>query len=377
MPEKSFSLKDILFNPQKVAQVAQEIKQVYPAFESEKFTHETSEKFPALELKQRISWIREMLHKFLPQDYEQAVTIIIKSLPPEKDNTLTDNDFGDFIYAPYTDFIATYGCKEEYLQFSLDALKQCTMRFSAEDSIRYFINAFPKETMKTLELWSTDEHYHVRRLASEGTRPKLPWCQKITISPEQTLPILNNLFADTTRYVTRSVANHMNDISKINPELVLETLQQWKESEKQNPKEMEYVINHSLRTLIKQGYKKAIAFLNFSTDPEVTVLDFHIKKNPVQIGTALEFECKINALKDEQLIIDYTIYFQNKAGAMQNKKIFKLKKLNMKANETVTITKQHKMIKDMTTRTLYSGEHKIELQINGKKVAEQTFHLVS
>lgn len=219
--KKKFSLKDFLFNPEKVNKIAHEIKKVYPAFNQKLFVTTTLKKFPQLELKARISWIRENLKNFLPDDYRKAVNILLKALPAPNDNTLTDNDFGEFIYAPYTDFVAQYGLAPQDLSFSLNAIREMTQRFSAEDSIRYFINAHPTQTLKELLKWSRDKHYHVRRLTSEGTRPKLPWAQKINISAHQALPILNNLFYDKARYVTRSVANHMNDISKAHPDLVL------------------------------------------------------------------------------------------------------------------------------------------------------------
>ncbi len=247
------------------------------------------------------------------------------------------------------------------------------MRFSAEDAIRYFINAYPKQTLAALLRFSRDRHYHVRRLASEGTRPKLPWAQKINIPIQDPLPILDNLFSDKTRFVTRSVANHLNDISKINPELTLMTLKIWQQSGKQDPKEMEYITNHSLRTLIKQGYKNAITYLNFSIEPEVTISDFTIIKNPVKIGTSLDFALTLTALKEEQVLIDYIISYQNKKGAMSSKKIFKIKKLNMLKNQKLTIQKRHPMRENMTTRTLYPGEHKIEIQINGKIVGGGNF----
>lgn len=376
MSEQRFSLKDHLFNKQKVEKIAHEINSVYPQFNIIEFVAQTCAPFPELELKQRISWISKTLQDFLPEDYRKATAFLLKSLPPPNDNTKTDNDFGDFIYAPYAEFVARYGCTKEYLHISLKALKEITMRFSVEDAIRYFINAFPDETMAELQKWTQDVHYHVRRLASEGTRPKLPWSPKITINPEQALPILDNLFADKTRYVTRSVANHLNDISKIYPELALGTLKKWKDSAKQHPKEMEYITKHALRTLIKQGYAGAIAFLDFSTDPEVILSHFIIKSNPVNIGAAVEFQFTLTAEKDEQLILDYILHFATKTGKGISKKVFKIKTLSMRAGETITIAKKHPLRRNMTTRTLHPGKHTIEIQINGKKLAQKSFDLI-
>lgn len=374
--EEKFSLKDHLFHLERVQKIAGEIARVYPAFEKEKFVRRTVEKFPELELKARIGWISECLREFLPRDYPEALKILLGALPPPNDPALTDNDFGEFIYAPYAEFVARYGCSQEYLSLSLDALREITMRISAEDAIRYFINAFPDETLKAILTWSTDENYHVRRLASEGTRPKLPWSQKISLAPEDALPILDNLYFDKTRYVTRSVANHLNDISKLNPELTLSALAKWQESGKQTEREMEYITNHALRTLVKQGYTNAITFLKFAVDPEVDFVDFTIKNDKVVLGEALEFALTLTAKKDEQLILDYVLYFPNKAKSGNNKKVFKIKKLMMQKDQTLTVSKKHPMRKDMTTRKLTAGEHGIEIQINGKKFAEKKFQLV-
>lgn len=368
-------LKDLLFNEAKVKQVADEIRCVYPYFDQSDFTKSIVQKFPQLELKERIAWISENLKACLPADYQEATSILLASLPPPNDNTKTDNDFGDFIYATYADFVAKNGVSKKDLYFSLAALKEITMRFSAEDAIRYFINAFPTETMQELQKWSKDAHYHVRRLTSEGTRPKLPWSQKIIISPEQAIPILDNLFSDDTRYVTRSVANHINDISKIDPELAIATLQRWQKSEKQTPKKMNYIINHALRTLIKRGNKEAIRFLKFSPDPEVEISRFQIKEDPVVIGNSLEFEFTLAAEKDEELLLDYILYFQNKTRNGYNKKVFKLKRVMLAAGQNVVIHKNHPMRADMTTRKLYPGKHKVQIQINGTKMAEKTFDL--
>lgn len=370
-----FSLKDYLFNKKSVEKIADEINHVYPSFRKKQFVDDILTEFPKLALKQRISWISDMLIKYLPGNYIEAVTILLQALPSPLDHTKTDNDFGEFIYAPYAEFIVKNGRTKNNLTFSLQALKEITMRFSVEDAIRYFLNDFPDETLATLKEWSKDSHYHVRRLASEGTRPKLPWSQKLLIAPEKALPLLDNLYYDKTRYVTRSVANHLNDISKINAALVLQILKKWKDSQKQNEKEMDYIINHALRTLIKEGNPQAISFLQFSTDPHVQLSDFTITNNPVKMGDSLAFHFTIKAKDDEKLIIDYILYFINKEGKLHNKKVFKIKKLLLTKNQSITITKKHRMLEQMTTRTLYPGRHKIIIQVNGKQMIEQFFDL--
>lgn len=372
--DKKFSLKDHLFNLNKVSKIAGEIHNTYPAFNKDGFIEETVRKFPELELKERISWIAENLRNYLPNNYQEAVNILIKSLPIPNDPSLRDNDFGDFIYAPYGEFIARNGCNKHELEFSLKALREITMRFSAEDAIRYFINSFPSETIRTLEDWSEDNNYHVRRLCSEGTRAKLPWSAKINIRHDEPLKILDKLYFDQTRFVTRSVANHLNDISRIEPDLVIKTLKKWQDSGKQEEKEMAYITRHSLRTLIKQGYPDAIKLLGYSPTPKATITDF-TAKDQVAMNSNLEFSFIIKAQQDEKLIIDYAIYFQNKLGKNDSKKVFKLKQIDLKAGNKAEIKKKHLMRQFMTTRTLYEGIHKLEIQINGISSAKKHFIL--
>jgi len=372
--QKKFSLKDELFNPEKVHQIASEIKAVYKAFEQEKFEKEVTDKFSELELKERIAHIRDMFAKYLPNDYVEATTILLKVLPKELDPTLGDDDFGEFIYAPYSDFVATFGCKEEYLKFSLQALREMTKRFSVEYAIRDFINAFPKESFEMLRECSLSQNYHERRLASEGCRPKLPWGKKISL--DYTLPIilLDNLYHDKTRFVTRSVANHLNDIAKIDASLVIKTLKRWIDSKKQNEKEMQFIVSHSLRTLVKEGNIEALELLGYGANPMIEIVNFNLNSLEVSIGEALEFSFTIKAQANEALMIDYVLYFQTKAGKL-TPKVHKIKKLELKTEEQMSICKKHLFKANMTTRKLYAGEHRLALQINGKVLNEVMFLL--
>lgn len=373
--DRNFSLKDMLFNKEKLEKISQEIKTVSSDFKDKAFVKTTLEKFPQLELKERIVWIRENLYKYLPKNYKKAVHILVQSLPEKLDPTLTDNDFGDFIYAPYADYVAHYGCSANHLTFSLNALQEMTMRFSVEDAIRYFINAFPKETLTILKTWAEHKNYHVRRLVSEGTRPKLPWAKKISIDIKTPIPLLEKLFYDNTRYVTRSVANHINDISKIDSDLAIKTLERWRNSKKQKEAEMNFIIRHSLRSLVKQGHPKTLHLLGFSSKPNIKVSGIKTKNNKVKIGEAFEFEFVIEAFKNEKLMVDYIMYFQNKAGEMKNKKVYKIKQFHISKGESQSVIKNHPL-RRMTTRTLYPGLHKIEIQVNGNIMASAEFKLV-
>jgi len=371
---EKFSLKDELFNAEKVEQIALEIGAVYEDFSTEDFVAETLSLFPELELKECINHIRDMFKKYLVDDYRQAVTTLLKALPQELDPSKSDDDFGEFIYAPYAEYVTMYGCTEEHLDFSLLALREITKRFSVEFAIRDFINAFPKETLAMLEECSTSMNYHERRLASEGLRPKLPWAKKLNIKHTEPLQHLDKLFYDKTRYVTRSVANHLNDIAKIDAALVVGTLKKWKESQKQNSKEMEFILSHALRTLVKQGDADALALLGYAQAPSIKVSNFKLEGTDVLIGEALVFDFELEAEEESKLMVDYIIHFRTKAGS-SNPKVHKLKKLNLQKDENMSLTKKHLFKANMSTRTLYEGEHKVELQINGTIYESEVFTL--
>ncbi len=373
MKEK-FSLKDALYNSEKVQKIATEIKAVYPDFQQEVFEKDVLDPFPDLELKERMYHIRDMLTLYLPTDYREATYILLEALPEALDNTKSDDDFGDFIYAPYSEFVSLHGCCAEHLDFSLDALREISKRFSVEFAIRDFINNFPTETLAVLESCSLSGNYHERRLASEGLRPKLPWAKKLTIDYSESLIHLENLFYDNTRYVTRSVANHLNDISKMDAPLVIDTLKRWKTSGKQTPKEMDFIFSHALRTLVKQGDEDALALLGYMQNPKIIVSDFILKKEEVSVGEALLFDFRLKAKEDTKLMIDYIIHFRTKAGTL-SPKVHKLKKVSLKKGESLTLQKKHPFKANMTTRTLYEGEHKVELQINGTLHASSNFIL--
>ncbi len=373
--EPTFSLKDSLFNKQKVSVVAAEIEAVYPEFHKTKFVNKVVGKFPELELMDRLLWIRDCLREFLPEEYRVAAKILLESLPPPADPTLSDDDFGDFIYGPYGAFVAEYGCTKKDLSFSLAALKEMTKRFSVEFPIRSFLNAFPKGTMAELSKWATDNNYHVRRLVSEGTRPSLPWAKNVIIDYRDPLPFLDLLHADSTRYVTRSVANHMNDISKVDPDIVVKTLERWQKEKKQTAKELDFITKHSLRTLEKQGHAGALKLLGYASG-EVKLAKFVIANKTVRVGQALEFSFEITSTASvkQNLLVDYHLYF-NKANGKRAPKTFKITKTVIQPGETLSFNKRQPL-RPMTTRALHQGKHEIELQINGQTYPKLPFDLV-
>ncbi len=369
-----FSLKDALFNEPKVRQLAGEISAVYPAFDRDAFVSESVERFPQLELKARIAWLTECLRAHLPGGYREALEIILAALPPDLDPERTDDDFGDFIHAPYGDFVARYGLSEADLDVSLAALHEITRRFSAEGAIRPFLNTFPDQTLAVLNKWASDPNYHVRRLCSEGTRPLLPWNMRLTIPYRASMGILDRLHADPTRYVTRSVANHLNDVAKIDSNLVIERLRAWHKAGIQQPREILFMTNHALRTLIKQGNPDALQLIGVDLGAPVSLSDFELSP-VVVIGDAVEFSFVLSSPDDCEALVDFVIHFAGPNGKPGGRKVFKLRRFAIAAGIPLAVSKRHPMRGGMTTRSLYPGEHRLEIQVNGQIVASGTFLL--
>lgn len=373
--ETGFSLKDELFNAETVGKFASWLAGADPEFDEVGFVADVLEPFDELELKQRIAHIAATMQQYVPENFGAAVDMILAALPERLDPTKTDDDFGEFIIAPFSHYVATNGVTSDRLEVSLGALREITQRFSAEDAIRSFINEFPAETLAFLTDCAEDPNYHVRRWASEGTRPKLPWSAKLAIDYTEPLPILDLLFADPTRYVTRSVANHLNDIAKVNPDLVIDTLTRWKETGRQQPAEMDFIIEHACRTLIKNGNTQALALLGYGEAPEIEIVDLGTTTPTVQTGSAFEFAFTLRAKRAQKLLVDYTMTFAGPDGSPGASKVFKLKRLELEGGESVAIRKKHPM-RLMTTRALYEGTHTITLQVNGKNLDSVNFDLV-
>ncbi len=370
-----FSLKDHLFNEEKVQFLANLFNVVDDNFEAGSFVRDVMKQLLQLELKARIVHIATVLENYLAHDFRVAAKQIVAALPQPLDPALTDDDFGDFIFAPLGAFVVRNGLAKKHLPTSLKTLKEITQRFSMEDAIRTFINTHPDETLTELARWSTDSNYHVRRLVSEGTRPLLPWSGRISVDVTTPLPFLETLHADPTRYVTRSVANHLNDIAKAQPEIVLDALRRWKQLGKQHPAELQWITKHALRTMVKRGHPQALQLLGFSAIPKIEVTEFAINTPQIQPGDAIEFSFNVTALQNESLVIDYVVEFV-KANATLSPKVHKLKQLSLKKGESAVVSKRHVLRANATTYSLYPGTHYVTLQINGQPFGRLPFALL-
>lgn len=358
--ETSSALKN-LFDLSLLKRISSSIAKVYPDFDQKSFL-QMMPQLQKLEMKPRVLFIRDFLKKSLPTDYPKALGLLLKAVDQK--------NLSGFDLWPFTEFIQTYGL--QHIEISLSALKKITPLFTAEWAIRPFIVSHPQKAMAYLIQCASSSDEHVRRWASEGTRPRLPWgprLQAFVKDPSPTFPILEKLKFDSSLYVRKSVANHLNDIAKDHPDTVIKILKKWKSEAAKNvayAKYVDWIIHRSLRTLIKEGHPKALSLIGVSDQVSVQLLKFSIKKSKINMGERVEFEftLKSSAAKSQKLVVDYLIHFV-KANKKNSAKVFKLKTFELKAKEVLIITKSHH-IKKITTREYYSGRHLLEIQVNGK-----------
>lgn len=368
-----FSLRDHLFNERTLGQLAGEFAAGVPGFDAERFLTEVLPKLPDLELMQRLEAIADGVEAQLPSDFNEMAALLEAAMPPPLDPDRSDDDFGQFIHAVPGILAVRHGL-DHHRDRALDLLHAATQRFSMEYYIRPFLNRWPEETLARLRVWAGDENYHVRRLVSEGTRPKLPWARAIDLDPLRPLDLLDLLQGDDTRYVTRSVANHLNDIAKIAPGAVLERLEAWPESRRQNPRELQWMTRHALRSLIKQGHPGALALLGYHAEVPLEV-QVAITDSAIARGDPLRFEVTLTSAKAVPVLVDYVIWFR-KADGSQAPKVFKLKQAKVGANAPLVLTKSHKLKWDATTFRLFPGAHRLGIQVNGRVQAEAAFTLL-
>ncbi len=368
--ETSFSLKDQLFNADTVKLLAAHLQRADKKFKADAFRRECLAPFAKLELKERIQQIVTVLHAHLPGDFAAALPILQRALPEPLDPDKTDNDFGQFIWVVPGEYAARYGCSREHLHSALDFLREATKRFSSEGAIRPFLIEFPTETMAFVHDCAKDSNYHVRRLASEGIRPFLPWAPRANVPVADIVPVLEHLYTDPTRYVTRSVANTLNDISKIEPDTVVRVLKGWNRAAPSD--ELTWVTRHALRSLLKKDNPAAMALLGYPQKPRFSVSAVQASK-AVKVGERFSWQCELTAAAAQKLKINLCIYFL-KANGSHSAKVFAVKDGQFKAGETLQISKQQPF-KPMTTRVLYPGTHHAELTVNGVVAHRHTFEL--
>ncbi|GMT42393.1 MAG: hypothetical protein IEMM0002_0804 [bacterium] len=359
------ALKDIYYGPEFFRKLAGELHSVYPRLKAESFYHAAIDGLDNLELKERMVRTSQTCKAFLPKNYRKALDVLY---------ALSENIKPDFSYIFIPDFIARYGLDEYDL--SLAALKHFTRFESSEFAIRVFLQKDFNKTIKLMRQWSEDENLHVRRLASEGSRPRLPWSfrlNKVIEDPSLTLPILERLKADKEKYVQKSVANHLNDISKDNPEWMLALMEKWN---LQNGNTA-WIIKRASRSLIKESHPRALALFGFTKRPKISLEQFRLDKRRVTIGGELRFSFILNsrARGTQKLVIDYKIHYVKKSGGTRPK-VFKLREVDLPHGLSVNIDKKH-LFRNFTTRKHYPGKHGVEIVINGQSMLTRGFQLTA
>lgn len=372
--DKTFSLKDRLFNATTVELLATGLKRADSSFRAAAFKKEVLQQFPQLELKACIECMADALVSYLPADYKEATNVLRRALPEPLDPSLGDDDFGQFIWAVPSEFAARQGCTQKRLKLSLELLRETTQRFSAEFAIRPFLKTHQNETYAFLKDCAKHTNYHVRRLASEGTRPNLPWGLRINLPTDQTIAMLDALHADPTRFVTRSVANNLNDVSKSEPAVVLSALKRWTKLKQQEQPELDWMTKHALRSLVKSDHAGALAMLGYPAKPAFKLSDIDCA-DVVKIGGSLDWSATLTSVKRQKLKIVLRVHFLKSNGS-HSPKVFALKDVSATKGESLDL-KKRLAFKAMTTRALYPGEHHVELVVNGVARGKTRFMLES
>lgn len=339
-------------------------------FEFKKFEQVASSLEP-LELKARVKAIADSLKSHLPEEFELAASIL--------NDVILNKNLKGFELWPISEFISQKGL--DYPETSIGLMTEMTQLFTSEFAVRPFIKKDPEYMLAQLKKLTRHQNPHVRRWVSEGTRPRLPWGEKIDAfykNPTWTLPLLEDLKYDDELYVRKSVANHINDLSFIDAKLVINLLKTWlKKAPKNQSEKIEWIKRHALRTLIKKGHEEALELMGVSTKAEYKIKNFKLLNNnknstlhapqKFKVGQYLDFEFSIlsKSKSPQAFIVDYLVFF-NKANGKQQPKVFKLKTLRLSSGEEIKIVKKHSL-RQVTTRKFYKGLHKIALKVNGKE----------
>jgi 3-methyladenine DNA glycosylase AlkC len=355
------ALKDF-FDASIVQGIAREMQAAYPPFAGKTFIAECMAGLEPLSLTGRGWHVADVLKRHLPESYAESADILIASLGPELETT-EGWGMAPFRYMPHVFYVAKYGLED--FESSMRAQHALTQRFSAEFSIRAFLVRYPHETYSRLRDWASDPSVHVRRLVSEGTRPRLPWAPRLhdfQQDPSPVIALLDLLKDDPELYVRRSVANNVNDIAKDHPDRAADLCRSWVEDA--SP-ERRWVIQHALRSLVKQGNQTALEILGFAGTPSVQVKNLMLNPNPLRIGDSLRFSCDLfsTARETQDLLVDFRVHFV-KGNGRTAPKVFKLRQVNLRPGEYTHLDGRVSLAV-LTTRQPHPGRHALDLIVNG------------
>lgn len=372
-----------MYNEQFFDRFTRDLKLVVNDFDARSFVSQIMDaEWENREYKQRIMHITSILKKFLPADYKDAIAKIVELLDLVKDrlpdfSIIDDKNFGllTLEYGAILDnYVEQYGL-DDY-ETSVEAIEKITQFTSCEFVTHPFIRKYPDAMMKQMLVWSKHEHWGVRRLASEGCRPRLPWAMalpNLKENPAPIIPILENLKNDPSKFVRLSVANNLNDIAKDNPETVIDLAKRWKgESE-----EVDWVLKHGCRTLLKQGNPEVMELFGFDASvSHIGIADFQIPMPEVKVGDSLEFSFNLSnrSSKKTKIRLEYGIYYRKANGTLA-RKVHKISEKEYAGNSTTRITRKH-AFRVVTTRKFHLGLHRVAVIINGTEFEKHDFKLI-
>ncbi len=362
------------YGPDIPRRIAAMIAGVHPGFAAESFIQDALQGYEVLDLMQRGRHLAALLRRHLPGDYSQAAEILIASLGPVLEQS-EGMGMAPFVYLPHVFFVAEYGLDD--FELSMRAQHALTQRFTAEFSIRPYLVRHRDATLARLALWAEDPSEHVRRLVSEGARPRLPWAPRLRefqADPAPVLALLERLKDDPALYVRRSVANNLNDIGKDHPHLLAETAQRWL---RDAPEPRRWVVRHALRSAVKRGEAGALAVLGFGGEACVELRKVAVQPGQARVGDKVSVSLEVVNTADhaQKVLVDLRVFYM-KANGKPNPKVFKLKALELAPGERVALNKAISLAA-MTTRRHYPGLHRVEALLNGYPHALGSFELLA
>ena len=361
-------LKD-LYSPAFYKNLSNALLAVMPSFNRQRFISQIfTDDFGDKELKARMRHTTEVLHAFMPSDFKKAVSILGKLIQQLKTSG-TQEDGLAYIFLP--DYIELYGIDD--LETSVRALEEITQFVSCEFAVRPFIIRYGNEMLNQMKAWSLHKNYKVRRLASEGSRPRLPWAMAIPElkkDPSPLFPILESLKNDPSEWVRRSVANNINDIAKDHPDLIIDLARKWKG----NGKETDAIIKHGSRSLLKKGHIQILNHYGLKSK-NIQVSTFKIQTPAVKIGEPLAFSFTVSNLdkKKQTVRLEYGLYYKKSNGQL-TRKVFKISERDYDPGIKVNIQRKQSFRK-ITTRVFYPGKHRLSIIVNGEEKLIRDFHL--
>jgi 3-methyladenine DNA glycosylase AlkC len=351
------------FDAEVVRSLAKDLQAAWPEFPAAKFVRDATRGLDELEFLDRGRHVASVLATSLPAEFPRAAAILELSLGPRLAST-EGNGMTPFRFLPYSEYVARHGLG--HFDEAMRLQYELTKRFTAEFCVRPFLAAEPERTLARLASWVDDPDVHVRRWISEGIRPRLPWAPRLRAfqrDPTPVLALLERLRDDPERYVQRSVANCLNDVSKDHPDRVVALCAAW--STDDAPDSRRWIVRHALRGLVKEGHPGALAVLGVGAAPQIVVEAPRISPRRVEIGGDVDLRCSLRstASTDQRLEIDFAVHYVKSSGEARPK-VFKLTRMLLRGGTSVELSTRLSL-RQLTTRRHYPGHHAVELRING------------